>query len=616
MSLSVLFTPLNITLIIFACVICFFIRGKPRADLVAVCGLLALTLTGVVTMEEALSGFSNSVTLMIVGVFIVGTAIFRTGLAKMVGSRLLRLAGDSENKLFILVMLATAFMGAFVSNTGVVAMMLPIIISITAGANTNPRMYLMPLAFASAMGFFTLISTTSNLVIQNKVIENGFAPFGFFSFAPLGFICLGIGMVMLFFMSKMLVKDDETKGRKKTTYSLTELVKKYQLKNELFSVSVPDNSPAIDKTIAELNVSSTYGVSINQISRKPAVLFFSKNRQELIAGPDTKLLKGDILSCRGNVENVTKFAQDNKLDIIQEYGDTFSEFNEFGIAEVYIMPTSKLVHHSVSNIKFRELYNVNILGIQRQGKYIMDNISSIKLKEGDALLVHGAWNDLANLGEEHTDLLLVGQPLKEAAKVTLDYKAPVAAIIMVLMIISMVFNIVSPVISILTATVLMVLTGCIRNMEEAYNGINWQSVVLIAAMIPTAIAFEKTGVTRILSESLVSFFGGNSNHAVLAGIYICASIVTMFISNTATTIMLAPIAMQTALSIGASPYPFLMAVATGSTMCFASPFSTPPNAIVMTAGRYSFTEFIKVGLPVQVVIGVVMILALPLIFPF
>ena len=217
--------------------------------------------------------------------------------------------------------------------------------------------------------------------------------------------------------------------------------------------------------------------------------------------------------------------------------------------------------------------------------------------------------------QEHT---VLGQSLSEAAKVTLDYKAPVAAAIMLLMILMMVFDSipVAPVTAVMIAAILMVLTGCFRNVEAAYKTINWESVVLIAAMLPMSLALEKTGASEYISNSLVSGLGGYGPLALMAGIYFTTSLMTMFISNTATAVLLAPIAMQSALQIGVSPYPFLFAVAVGASMCFASPFSTPPNALVMPAGQYTFMDYVKVGLPLQIIMGIVMIFILPLLFPF
>ena len=618
MELSSLLSPINITLATLLVASFFFMRGKVRSDLVAVCALLILALTGVLTPTEALAGFSNSVVIMMIGLFVVGAGIFRTGLAKMISSKILQTAGQNENKLFILVMLVTASIGAFVSNTGTVAVMMPIIVSMAASANISPRRYLMPLAFASSMGMFTLISTPPNLVIQNALVDAGYEALSFFSFAPIGFIALGIGVVVLFFLSKLLVsKSDSSSGKKKEGKSLVELAQEYQLQQQSYKVEVKSDSPLLNKTLAELKIASAYDISISKIIRKNCNSRFRKKFVEEVAGPKSVILKDDVLYCLGDIENIERFVSDNDLHLEKKTDETpFAGFQESGIAEVFIMPNSRLINRTIFEISFREEYNVNVLGIQRQNEYKMRDIKDTKLHSGDALLIQGTWKDLANLDNRQDDLVLVGQPLKEAAKVTLDQNAPIAAGIMILMVLAMVLEILPSVIAIMLAAVLMVVTGCLRNMEEAYNSINWESVVLIGAMLPMATAFQNTGVDTLISGSLVNHLGDMGPYALLAGIYFCTSLLTMFISNTATAVLFTPIALKAAEGMGISPYPFLFAVAVAASMCFASPFSTPPNALVMTAGRYTFMDYMKVGLPLQVIMGIIMILALPLLFPF
>lgn len=618
MELSSLLSPINITLATLLVASFFFMRGKVRSDLVAVCALLILALTGVLTPTEALAGFSNSVVIMMIGLFVVGAGIFRTGLAKMISSKILQTAGQNENKLFILVMLVTASIGAFVSNTGTVAVMMPIIVSMAASANISPRRYLMPLAFASSMGMFTLISTPPNLVIQNALVDAGYEALSFFSFAPIGFIALGIGVVVLFFLSKLLVsKSDSSSGKKKEGKSLVELVQEYQLQQQSYKVEVKSDSPLLNKTLAELKIASAYDISVSKIIRKNGNSRFRKKFVEEVAGPKSVILKDDVLYCLGDIENIERFVSDNDLHLEKKTDETpFAGFQESGIAEIFIMPNSRLINRTISEISFREEYNVNVLGIQRQNEYKMRDIKDTKLHSGDALLIQGTWKDLANLDNRQDDLVLVGQPLKEAAKVTLDQNAPIAAGIMILMVLAMVLEILPSVIAIMLAAVLMVVTGCLRNMEEAYNSINWESVVLIGAMLPMATAFQNTGVDTLISGSLVNHLGDMGPYALLAGIYFCTSLLTMFISNTATAVLFTPIALKAAEGMGISPYPFLFAVAVAASMCFASPFSTPPNALVMTAGRYTFMDYMKVGLPLQVIMGIIMILALPLLFPF
>lgn len=615
------FTPMNTTLIILLVSSIFFMMGKVRSDLVAIGSLLALVLTGILapTPEEALSGFSNPVVIMMIGLFVVGGGIFRTGLAKLISSKILGLAGKSETKLFVLVMLVTAFIGAFVSNTGTVAVMMPIVVSIAVSAKISPKRFLMPLAFASSMGILTLIATPPNLIVSNELERNGYDPLSFFSFTPVGLISLAVGIVVLYFLSKLFLSDEDGSAQddKKGGKSLADLTSEYQL-HKLTHIGIADDSEMIGKTLREAQIPNRYNLSVVTVEKLQNGGRFRKNVSEVVAGPNTVIEKGDVLVCYGKKNNVNRFIDENNLFLAdsEDKDKGIFDFQEIGMAEVFIMPNSKLVNRTIIDAHFRDEFNVNILGIQRNNEYKMSDLQNEKLHSGDALLIQGTWTDIANLGDRQEDLVLVGQPLKEAAKVTIDHKAPVAAIIMVLMVIAMVSGIVAPVVAVLCAAVLMVITGCLRNVQEAYQNINWESVVLIAGMMPMAIAFEKTGAATLISDTLVGGLGKWGPYALLAGVYFGTSLLTMFISNSATALLFAPIGIQAAISMGVSPYPFMFAVAVAASMCFASPFSTPPNALVMSAGRYKFIDYIKVGLPLQIIMGIVMIIVLPLLFPF
>lgn len=618
------------TLIILALSAVFFVNGKLRSDLVALCALVLLIVCNILTPEEALSGFSNPIVIMMVGLFVVGGAIFKTGLAKMISSKILRLAGKSELKLFILIMMVTAFIGAFVSNTGTVALMLPIVVSMAASANISPGRFLMPLAFASSMGgMATLIGTPPNLVVDEVLSNAGFTDLSFFSFTPIGVICVLIGLVVLIPLSKFfLVKKEDGKDTKTTTgHSPKELAKKYQLSDNLYRIQIRPGSRIGGKKLQELNITQAYNLSILEIRRQSSSQGrFLKTVDQSLAGPHTELQENDILYVFGPFEKVNQFAKEQNLELTDTHVSEYVEgaeveklsVREIGIAEVLLMPDSKLINKVVKDSGFRDKYSVNILGIQRKGEYILNDIKDIKMHAGDILLIQGTWDSIARMSQKQSQWVVLGQPLEEASKVTLDYKAPVAALIMVLMIAAMVFDFIPipPVAAVIIAGILMVLTGCFRNVEEAYKTINWESVVLIAAMLPMSLALEKTGASNLISEKLVSGLGDYGPLVLMAGIYFTTSLLTMFISNTATAVLVAPIALQSAIAINVSPYPFLLAVTVGASMCFASPFSTPPNALVMSAGKYTFMDYVKVGLPLQIVMGIVMVFILPLLFPF
>ena len=611
------------TLVVLFLTMVFFISGKIRSDIVALCALVALIIMDILTPEEALAGFSNTVIIMMIGLFVVGGAIFQTGLAKMISSKLMRLAGNSEKRLFILVMAVTSLMGAFVSNTGTVAIMIPIVVSMAMSVKMNPSRLLMPLAFASSMsGMMTLIGTPPNLVINEELIKNGYEGLGFFTFLPVGLICAVVGTLLLLPLSKKyLSKPGALSGASASSgKSLKTLVKEYGIANSLHRVQVNQGSLAAGKMIGELDIRKNYSLTIIEVRHvEKGQRNILKKTVQQAADSDTMLRADDILYISGAGELVNKFVADYKLELLPENdSDKALDFYDIGVAEIVLLPSSSVLNKTVREAEFRTKYNVNVLGICRKNKYILQGIGEVSIQGGDVLLVQGTWENIANLEKENNEWIVVGRPLEEAAKVTLDYKAPVAAVIMVAMVAVMVFDFipVAPVTAVMVAGLLMVLTGCFRNVEAAYKTINWESIVLIAAMMPMSTALQKTGISEWISQSLVASLGGFNPTVLLAAIYFTTSFLTMFISNTATAVLMAPMAMSCAQSMGVSPVPMLFAVTLGASFCFASPFSTPPNALVKPAGQYTFSDYIKVGLPLQLILGIVMIFVLPLLFPF
>ena len=607
------------TLIILALSAVFFAMGKVRSDLVALCALVALLLTGTLTPQEAISGFSNQVVIMMVGLFVVGGAIVQTGLAKKASGKLMMLAGDNEIGLFLLLMVVTAVIGAFVSNTGTVALMMPIVVSLAQKAKIRASRLLMPLAFASSMGgMLTLIGTPPNLVIQEALTESGHQPLGFFSVLPVGLVCIVVGIVVLLPLSKRFLNgrqrgDDDGKARRRKT--LDDLLEEYSLKDDLSVFTVTDASLVKDKSIVELDVQRRYGLSVLEVRRvKKTHAKLMKEVEQRLAGPDTRLMVGDIVYVSGNKQQAEQMAADMQLDKTSQP----LAFYDIGIAEAVLMHNSRLCGKTLRDGGLRRLYSVNVLGVRRGDDYITRNLADLKLRQGDILLIQGKWKNISRIANLAEGILIMGQPLEEAARVTLDYKAPLAAAIMVAMILTMVFDFipVAPVTAVITAGLLMVLTGCIRSVEAAYKTINWESIVLIAAMLPMSVALEKTGASALVARMLADGLGQASPYALLAGVYFTTSLLTMFISNTATAVLMSPIALTSSMAIGVSPYPMLFAVTLGASMCFASPFSTPPNALVMQAGGYTFMDYIKVGLPLQIIMGLIMVFVLPLLFPF
>lgn len=617
------------TLIILVITVALFIWGRVRADIVALTALAALLVLGILTPAEALAGFSSPIVIMMIGLFVVGGAIMQTGLAKLTGNKLMALSRGNETVTFLLVMLVTSFIGAFVSNTGTVALMMPIIMSIAAGSGMQSSRFLMPLAFAGSLGgMLTLIGTPPNLVIDEVLTESGYQPLAFFSFFPVGIIVIAIGIIVLMPLSKIFLSKKQNGKKKKQGKSLDDLVDEYQLLDNLHRYIVPSRRPsaAIDengeqmdivgKTLKDLSIQKKYGVSIIEIrNEKKSRLGLVKDVSQNMAKSSSTIQVHDTLYIIGKEEKINRFARDYGL---RKMKDVKIDFYDLGLTEIVVMPTSNFAGLRIGDANLRKRFGINVLGVKRGDEYITDNLIATKLHVGDMLLVQGEWTNLAHLATDTSNWVVIDQPEKTADKVLLDYKAPVAAAIMLLMIAMMVFDFipVAPVTAVIIAGLLTVFTGCFRNVEAAYKTINWESIVLIAAMMPMSTALEKTGASALVSQGLVESLGSMGPTALLAGIYFTTSLMTMFISNTATAVLMAPIALVAARQVGVSPYSFLFAVTLGASMCFASPFSTPPNALVMKAGGYTFMDYVKVGLPLQIIIGVVMTFVLPLLFPY
>lgn len=633
---------MTITLIILVITVAMFIWGRVRADIVALTALAALLVLGILTPAEALAGFSSPIVIMMIGLFVVGGAIMQTGLAKLTGNKLMALSRGNETITFLLVMLVTSFIGAFVSNTGTVALMMPIIMSIAAGSGMQSSRFLMPLAFAGSLGgMLTLIGTPPNLVIDEVLTAAGYQPLAFFSFFPVGIIVIAIGIIVLMPLSKIFLSKSQGSKKKKNAKSLDDLVDEYRLLDNLHRFIVPssrtsaardENGNQLDivgKTLKELSIQKKYGVSIIEIrNEKKSRLGLVKDVNQNMAKSSSTIQVHDTLYIIGDEQKMQRFARDYGL---RKMKDVKIDFYDLGLTEIVVMPTSNFVGLRIGEANLRKRFGINVLGVKRGSsssssseggrggsEYITDNLIATKLHVGDMLLVQGEWTNLAHLTADTTNWVVLDQPEKTADKVLLDYKAPVAAAIMLLMIAMMVFDFipVAPVTAVIIAGLLTVFAGCFRNVEAAYKTINWESIVLIAAMMPMSTALEKTGASALVSQGLVDSLGAMGPTALLAGIYFTTSLMTMFISNTATAVLMAPIALVAAQQVGVSPYSFLFAVTLGASMCFASPFSTPPNALVMKAGGYTFMDYVKVGLPLQIIIGVVMTFVLPLLFEY
>ena len=612
--------PTIVTLTVLAATVVCFVLGKFRSDLIALCALLTLMLSGVITPAEALSGFSNTVILTIASMFVIGGAIVRSGLANTISQKILATAGNNQNRLFFLIMFITAIIGSLVSNTGTVAIMMPIVVSLAISLDVTPGRFLMPLAFMSSMGgMLTLIGNPPNMVANDVYVKAGYESLTLFSYFPVGVVCLVFGMLILVpFSSAMLARIKRGTGDiQKRGVSLNDLADKYHLAQHMHKIVVPEHSPMAGQCLVELALTGKFGVVIQEIRRgKDTQLTHAR---QIAPGPQVCVEEGDVLFVLGVDEQVEAFVRAYKLErAIPVDGDDKDDkyrFESIGICEMVLRSSSRLLGQTVEEAGLRRQFGITLLGIQRGEQYILDGLKDQVLQSGDALLIQGTWETIAHLDEASWNWVVVGRPQEHAGGGRRGNPIFVAAVI-ALMITSMAIGLLPTVTSAMLAAVAMILGRCFKNMEDVYSFVNWETLIMIAAMLPVSIAMEKTGLVAVISTYMTVLGKAYGPYAALALVYGITSALNIVISFTPLTLLVAPVALQIALDLGLNPLPFIIAVATAASMCFASPFSTPSNALVVSPGRYTFFDYLKIGLPMQALLAVVMVAVLPEFFPF
>ncbi len=602
---------------LLAVTIILFLTDRLSLDLVALLVLLALIFTGALTLGEALAGFSDPIVLMIAGLFIVGNGLVQTGVADALGDRLARVAGTSEVRLLVMTMVVAAVLSAFMSSTGAVAILLPMVVSLAWGARVSPSKLLIPLAYASVVGgLLTLIGTPPNIVVSDQLVAGGFRPFGFFSFTPVGLLAVGLAIGFMVLVGRRLLPErvHRPAGEEGDAVSISDLAHAYQLSENLFRLRLRMASPLVGMRLDEADLPGRFDVIVLSIQQWPDRR--STPLPAVPAGPDTILSAQDILHVQGAPERVAQLARDARMGILpasEEQGELLPQ--ELGMAEVLLTPRSRLIGQTLVNSRFRDKYRVTVLGVMRLGKLVTGPVGAIELRFGDTLLVQGTWQSISLLSQESHDFVVVGQPAEMARARPAARRAPVALACMVGMLVLLAFNIVPNVVAVLLAAVLMVLTGCL-SMEDAYKGMNWSSLILLAGMLPMATALQKSGGVQYVANLLTNSLGQWGPLPVMVGLFLLTGFFSQFISNTATTVLVAPIALQAAITLGVAPYAFLMTIAVAASTAFATPIATSSNTLVLGSGGYRFGDFLRVGLVLQVLIMAVVVLVLPLLFPF
>lgn len=593
--------------------VAMFVVGKPPMDVVALLVMVVLPLSGIVTVPEALAGFSDANIVLIAALFVMGAGLQRSGIAQHLSEQLIRWAGSSETKLIVLLMLAVAGMGSVMSSTGVVAIFIPVALSLAERMNIPPGRLMMPLSFAGLMsGMQTLVATTPNMVIDSALIQDGHDGFAFFSFTPIGLVILAAGIGYMLVARKFLRATPTAPGGGRSR-SIRQYVEDYHLEGREFRVRVGPDSPLVGRAPDFTRGRQVYGANVIAVERK------GRFRNELFEPtPSTELQAGDILLL--DLPRAADFdreaaAREMGLQPLPLRGQYFSDQSrEVGMAEILIPPGSDLAGKTMADTHFRDTCRLNVIGIRRKNKAIDADLERTELQPGDTLLVAGTWAAVRQLQSRTSDFLVMTLPAELDQVAPAHRQAPFALASLGVMVLLMVTGFVPNVIAAFIGCLMMGAFRCI-DLTSAYKSINWPILMLIVGVMPFAVALERTGGIDLAVDGLLSLVGGAGPRVILASLFIATALISMFISNTATAILMAPIALNVAAQLGASPYPFAMTLAIAASAAFITPISSPVNMLVLAPGRYTFGDFVKIGLPFTLVVLIICVLLVPVLFP-
>ena len=607
-------TDALIVFLLLGVTVALFASNRVRLDVVAVMAVLVLMVSDVLSPRDALSGFGDPVVLLIAGLFVVSEALFRTGVAHGIGNWLVSTAGGGEVRLLIAMMLVVAGLSAFMSSTGAVAIFIPVALTLARKSGIHASRLLMPIAIASLIGgMLTLIGTPPNLVVSTELERNGLDSFGFFAFTPIGLLVLVAGIVYVIFAGQRMLRppkvDDEISTQ--SGRSVRELAEAYGVSNRVHFLRVLPDSPLVGETVANADLRVRFGITVGAIVRPAG----RGSRQIISAMPHREFLADDeliLLSEFGKVERVPTELGLEEVDWGESWRSRIAQ--DLGLVEVLLTPDSRLIGRTIREVPFRTRHRLIVLAVQRMGKPLDGDPLDVPLQFGDTLLMTGGWEEVRRLQSDAHNFMVMSLPVELDDVAPNRRKAPVAIAIVLGMLGLMTLKVFPAVTAVLLAAFALVLTRCL-SMKDVYSAMSWESLILIAGMLPMATALQQTGGVDLIVDGLLSALGDQGPLALMAGLFIVTTTLSLFISNTATTVLIAPIAIAVASDLGVSPYTFLMTVAIAASAAFSTPVASPVNTLILAPGGYRFMDFVKVGVPLQLIVMLVTLVAVPIVFP-
>ncbi|MEM8580315.1 MAG: SLC13 family permease [Pseudomonadota bacterium] len=587
--------------------------NRVRYDLVAIIVVVALIVSGILNSDQALAGFGSPVVIMVAALLIVGEMLDRTGIAHSIGNQILRYGGNSETRLLVYLMVGAALLGCVMSSTAIVAIFIPIILRIAANTGLSQSRLLLPMSYAALIsGMLTLIATPPNLVVSDSLSENGYEPLGFFSFFPIGLVALVVAIVyMLVFGLRLLsggATEEQANGNTAQTgdrnLPAVKLLEPFGLIEKFHLLEVAQRTQtSLETVFKDINARIL-------ARRRPSR---PRTRADAFV-PEMELVPGDQLLVVGDADEMEKLAELAAFRVVGQVRERTSDWDgSIGIADILIHPEARIIGETVRDFGFRSRYGVEVLSVLR-GEHPLEEPFDTALRAGDRLMVAGPLKEIDSLSARNHDFVLLNIP-KERADAPLEPgKYLTSLAILAGMVLLSISGLVPVVVAVLVAATAATLFGTI-SAERAYRAIHWSSIVLVAGMLPLADALQSTGGADVVVDAMLSIVGDSGPSVMMATLFLVTAALGLVLSNTASAVLVAPIAITAAETLGYSPYPFAICVLISASAAFSTPVSTPVVTLVVAPGGYRFADFLKIGLPLTFLIGVVTVLITPLIFP-
>ncbi len=583
-------------LAVIAAALVLFITERYRADQVAIAIPVVLLLAGIIDADDALAGLGSSATVTVGAMLVLSLGLTRTGAVEAISRWALRAPlGGPVTRLLALCVIVGAI-SPFLNNTAVVVVFLPVFLAVARHVHEPSSTVLIPLSYSAILGgTVTMIGTSTNLIVYGMARSRGLDELGMFSIAPLGLIYLGVGLLYLFTLGRRLLPRRETPP---------ELSDKYDVRNFITELKVEDGSPAVGRTLGELRWAERYGVSVLGIQRETRAIPAPGARQGIRGG--------DILFAQGDTKKLLILAREEKLatPTVRTRPRVALHRGDSRLVELMVAPGSHLAGRTLEDVRFQQLHDAIVLAVQHQGRTVHERLARVRLSVGDLLLVHGSAAALDALAD-HPGFV----PLGEVEHPYLARpRAAVAVAILAGVVVLAGVGVLSILPAALAGVVLMLFTGCVR-LDEVYSDLDWSVVFLLAGLIPLGLAMDQTGLAGWVSGVVSALLGPLPPVAAVATFYLLTSLLTEVMSNNATAVLLTPVALGTAAELGLNPCALLVAVMFGASASFMTPIGYQTNTLVYGPGGYRFTDFLRVGAPLNLLLLVTASLLIPWFWP-